>query len=309
MYFGDFLIEEKVISSEQLVEALCLQVENMPNLLRVIINLKLIKSEEMLEVLKFCSAESKDVFTYLKEKGVLNQTSLDIISNELNKSKIPLGEILLGLKIISSSELEKHLSKFKEKNIELQQAEKLKVESATKEDSSAELSEAALESLRELGIDVSAMESGATAQSPKKSERMVEKREDVMHFLNTFNEKQKNKILKLIEIIDSGMNKGEDVGNYFNSLFRDVHLLKGATAFSDIVLLDPIIGKWDMSMDTALAHGDQNVLEWCRKNLKKFKEFLEQLWVVRNQIAEDESDLGIDDMDEMLLLRDIVSLI
>ena len=51
-YFGEFLIERKIISEEQLVEALVQQSLTLPSVLGVVRSLDLLSSSEILSVLK-----------------------------------------------------------------------------------------------------------------------------------------------------------------------------------------------------------------------------------------------------------------
>jgi hypothetical protein len=160
--------------------------------------------------------------------------------------------------------------------------------------------------MRELGIDVSQFSSSASAESSVSAESAIAPssvpvRDDVVHFLNLYNQKQKNKMIKLIDILQDTLEKSLDLSNYFNSLFRDVHLVNGAISFADINILAPIVNKWDMGIDEVLLKGEDEVKSWCEKNLSNLKIFLEELWSLRNKIEVDCSDLGIDESNINLL--------
>ena len=71
-YFGEFLIERKIISEEQLVEALVQQSLTLPSVLGVVRSLDLLSSSEILEQEKGYAIE----FTHHLDDGLWNLEEL-----------------------------------------------------------------------------------------------------------------------------------------------------------------------------------------------------------------------------------------
>ncbi len=288
MYFGDYLVKEKIINSNHLISALCFQLENMPSIIRLLYESHYVTADDLLSAITGQIKQDVDVLEVLQKS---NKISLDQI-NELGlkqiSHKIPLGETLVKLNILSKPQLENHLDnyfKYKEKISENRLSDQ---ESNLGTDSNPDINDAALESLRELGVDISQFSSNKV--DPLSA---VEPRLEVNHFLNLFSEKQKNKMLKLIEILQDANRNSLELSNYFNSLFRDFHLLKGAASFSEITLLDPILNSLDVSIDNILLSGESGIKNWCEMKLPILKKILESLWNIRQSMERDKSDLGL----------------
>lgn len=280
MYFGDYLVEKKIITPSQLIEALAYQLEHLPSMIRLIHESGLISPSDLLQLIKTQIKQDIDLFAVLIEQRKMSSEQASDLALKQWSRRIPLGEVLVQLSLVTKDQLELHLDSYFEA--------KEKTSSAPAPAASPMISDAALESLRELGFDPSALGEISVRKefAPK---------EEVDHFLNVYNEKQKNKMLKLISIIEETMNKSEDVGNYINSLFRDLHLIKGAVFLSEVSALEGITTQWDESLERALSKGDGESCKWCSSHLKNFRFFLEQLWQIREKIASDKTDEGLDE--------------
>lgn len=283
MYFGDYLIERKIISPAQLIEALAYQMENLPSMIRIVHESNLVPADDLLHLIKTQIKQDIDIFTVLLNQKKLNQSQLNDFALKQWSRRVPLGEVLVKLNLLTRDQLEVHLDSYFEAK-----DRQAKVTPANE----SIISDAALDSLRELGIDPSALGEMLSSSSEK---QMLAPKEEVNNFLNVYNEKQKNKMLKLIEIIAEARSKNEDVGNYINSLFRDLHLIKGTIFLSEIRVLERPISLWDESLEKALAGNSDTVNKWCSIYLAKIRLFVEQTWLVRQKIDNDKTD---DDLDE-----------
>lgn len=280
MYFGDYLVEKKIITPSQLIEALAYQLEHLPSMIRLIHESGFISPSDLLQLIKTQIKQDIDLFAVLIEQRKMSSEQASDLALKQWSRRIPLGEVLVKLSLVTKDQLELHLDSYFEA--------KEKTSSAPAPAASPMISDAALESLRELGFDPSAL----GEMSVKKE---FAQKEEVDHFLNVFNEKQKNKMFKLISIVEETMSKSEDVGNYINSLFRDLHLIKGAVFLSEVNSLESITAQWDESLERALSKGDGDSCKWCSSHLKNFRLFLEQLWQIREKIASDKTDEGLDE--------------
>lgn len=286
MYFGDYLVDKRIITSSQLIEALAYQLEHLPSPIRLIHEAGIISPGELLLLIKSQIKQDIDLFSVLIEQKKLSREQASDLALKQWSRRMPLGEVLVVLSMLTKDQLELHLDSYFE----------IKENSSTAPAVSEEtlINDAALESLRELGIDPSVLGHDSI---PHESSRTIayQPKEEVNHFLSVYNEKQKNKMLKLISIIEDTMTKSEDVSNYINSLFRDLHLIKGAIFLSEISSLESVTTSWDESLESALSKGDGSAHKWCASHLKSFRLFLEQLWLIREKIAEDKTDSGIDE--------------
>ena len=264
MYFGDYLVQEKIIGEGQLIEALCYQLESMPSFIKLIYESKLINPNVLLEIIKKQIKNDSDVISVLLNGKYLTQDQVNELTQKQLSMRLPVGEALVKLGHLN----EQHLTSY------LQQYFSAKDSLGTQVDSSVDVNDAALESLRELGIDI-----GEMGQS-KKSKVC----DELTYFFNAFNEKTKNRLLKLIEMIESSQVKSQELSNYANSLFRDVHLLKGAIVFSEIKSIEHSITLIDRSLDHSLAQGEQGIQHWCRQHIALLKEYVQQLWRFRTEV-------------------------
>jgi len=283
MYFGDYLIERKIITPAQLIEALAFQLENLPSMIRIVHESDLVSSADLLDLIKSQIKHDLDIFTILLGQKKLTQTQLNEFALKQWSRRIPLGEVLVKLNLMTRDQLEVHLDSYFESKDR---------QSAASSKNDVHISDAALESLRELGIDTSALGEVPTVSAQK---IVYAPKEEVNNFLTVFNEKQKNKMLKLIDFIEETKNRKDDVGNYINSLFRDLHLIKGAVFFSEIRLLERPISKWDESLEKALTGNSEAINNWCTLYLKKMRLFVNQTWSIREKIETDQTDEGLDE--------------
>ncbi len=283
MYFGDYLVEKSLISHDSLMHALCYQIESVPSLIRILFESKVISSDLIVEALKSQVKKDVDIINVLLSENKITQKQLDDLVKKQSSHKPPLGETLLRLNLMSAAEIEQHTNNYFSEMDAI----------AEKNNNKFELSNAALESLKELGMEIPGMSVDGQVLTMVSQER-----KEVVHFLNLFSEKQKNRLIKLIEIMEGELVKSNPIANYFNSLFRDFHIIKGAATFSDITILEPFLNKWDLTIDEVLLKGEEGLNAWSKTHLTNLKSVIENLWQLRLKMEKDNSDLGIMITDE-----------
>ncbi len=313
MYFGDYLVSEKIITTSQLLEALCFQLESMPSLFKILFEKKLVAPEKLLSLIKEHIKNDFDLISALETKKLLTKDQVNSIMQAQLSQKIPLGQALVKLQFLSSVDLSAHLENY----YKVKDTYGVKEEASTKNNDSAndQISDAALDSLRELGIDVSELTSNTVSASNDKNNKpdkaqatsALKPRLEVKHFLEVFNEKQKNKLIKLIEFCMNDLNKGVEIGNYFNSIFRDVHLLKGAVSFSEIQALEKPLTQIDELLDKKLAGGEANLSTFMKQHSSTLQDFVNSLWSLRLYIDQHTSDENLDQLTEYTDLCDQIS--
>ena len=161
MYFGDYLVNEKIITTNQLLEALCFQLESMPSFFKILFEKQLVSSDKLLGLIKEQIKNDFDLITVLESKNLLTKDQINLIMQIQVNQKMPLGEVLVKLQFISSTQLHDHLENYyKVKDTYGSKDHSAEIE-LNKENTNenSNISDAALDSLRELGIDVSELTS------------------------------------------------------------------------------------------------------------------------------------------------------
>lgn len=157
------------------------------------------------------------------------------------------------------------------------------------------VSSAALESLKELGI--SDDEISALSGSSKKNDNHISEGSSkeitgtfCTEFLNTFNEKKYNKFGKVIKMITDTANNGGDIANFFNSLYRDLHIIKGAACLSHAEATENLIGAWEDIVESLFKEDNETLKTWVNANTECLRDSINLLWDMRNHIEESQSE-------------------
>lgn len=292
MYFGDYLVQKNVISYEQLLQALCFQIESMPSMIRIVIDNKIVDAKEMLELLKLQAKDDLDILEILKNKNKLTKDKITELEMKQVSFKVPLGEALVKLKFSTMETIENHLKEFYD--------QKFHLSNEPQSVNEVEISAAALESLKELGIsfDGPATNVSITTGTPKPF---------IDQYLDLFSEKFKKKLFKLIEILEKEINTDSDISNYLNSLYRDLHLLKGAIVLSELGQQEKLINAWENKIEALLTKNNDQIRTWCKSHLSLLIQSVDILWDARTHIENHKTDELLEQNEKFL--SDIESLI
>lgn len=376
MFFGQYLLKEKVINGEQLVQAIAHQQESMPSLFRVLFENKILATEQLVDTITKLVSQKKDLVSLAIEENLVSKE--DLVKAQLIQSKngLTLGQALVDLEFLAVTDLEHHLTNYLTLKNDDNNSDDQKV---TKEDESSSepklndsgISAAALESLKELGeiddnalaelvgggaeiaptasvekpdsdsgnsgepaISAAALESlkelgeigdnelaelvgGSepsllTDNAPKavddlhdntnrdyseyeKEFSLVEKMNDnfVEEFLGTYNEKTYKKLNKIAKFIKDTAESGGDIANFFNSLYRDVHVVKGASTLVESRLCEKIWSLWENIVEGLFAKDNDQLKVWVDTYLRDMKISFELLWEVRNEIEKSKNESAL----------------
>jgi uncharacterized protein involved in tolerance to divalent cations len=288
MYFGDYLIKKKVISYDQLLQALCYQLENLPSLIRLVWEAKIINSDELLVMLKSQIQSDSDILTMLKNSKKIDDQKIAEIEMIQMSKKIPLGEVLVKMNYVNVELVNEALREFYDNKFHLEEHSENKIDSKIVASSEVEISDAALESLRELGMS---LDSGLSAPEVKQN---FEVKPFIDQYSELFTEKYKNKLKKLIEILAKESNGTSDISNYYNSLYRDLHLLKGSITLSELHSQEEIISVWERQIEQVLTKSNDDIRKWCKSNLDLLSQTIDILWDARSKIIKDRTDQGLE---------------
>ncbi len=290
MYFGDYLVSQKVITNEQLVLSLIFQIESLPSIYQIIFDEKLVQAEMFLEFLKNEAKDGKlDLIGQLKSRKIITEDKIQEYYLKQISKKIPLGEVICRLNFSTPDTINFHLKNFYDNKFhEIQDKEDKKVE-ATAE---VEISAAALESLKELGMDINS----------QKVEQKVPANPFVDQFLELFTEKFKNKVLKLLQIMKKSVDENADVTNYINSLYRDVHLIKGSVMLAELKLVEDFISLLDEKIEKQLINDTTKLNAWFKVSHSVLDQSINALWTYTQNLSQSKNDQTIQANDEMVQL-------
>jgi len=165
-----------------------------------------------------------------------------------------------------------------------------------------EVNSAALESLKELGIsDKEELESleSKTNSSPTNqdlsegtSDEDGAKLNDTFleQLLTTFDDHMYKRLNKIVVIIDDTAKSDGDIANFFNSLYRDFHVIKGVARLCEAIKLEELINKWELVIESIFNNSNEDNKKWVEENLASLKETVALMWDMRESIAQTSSE-------------------
>lgn len=312
MYFGEFLIKKGVITSDQLILSLAHQLEALPSLLRVLYEEKSISADELTRIIAVQYETNSDLVTVLRDEKIFDEKRIDDLYRKQSQKRQPLGQILVKLGHLEQSQLEKCLGEFfqDKENINQLKVIKERTIAAPSPGSSSEnnLSDAAIESLKELGIYDASMFGDSDKVEPMvdstktelsaedinllSSLNIKEKLQEsfVDEFGNLFSEKMYKKLKKVYEIVNKTANDGGDVANYFNSIYRDIHVLKGSCVLAEIASLTSVLSTWEEVVESVMNKKNDELSSWVKVNFELFDKTVEFSWTMRQIILSEKNE-------------------
>lgn len=157
--------------------------------------------------------------------------------------------------------------------------------------SDVEISSAALESLKELG-GVSDEELAALT---KVTENIAEANESILEpqaqdFITIFDEKKNKKINKILSMIKDSAQTDGDIANYFNSLFRELHIVKEAAVLVDAKYSKKLIEIWELIIDKIFTLSTPELKAWYFSYESALQDTADILWEIREDIGSGRSE-------------------
>jgi SOS response regulatory protein OraA/RecX len=297
MYFGEFLINKKIINEEQLLDALTYQVEKLPSFLRVLRDFKIFSSSEIIKIIQTQIENNSDLLSVLKKENILDDKKLaDIYKTQLAGKKM-LGEALVELRFVEQRTIENMLNEFL-RNKENRQEALLSNEPANlvQNVQEIEISDAALESLRELGLSDEEFikeKPGIVIKNEKESSIFIDE------FLSIFNSKMKEKLLKLTALLKNSANENGEISNYLNSLYKDVLTLKGASNLASLNVITSTLEELGQGVEKVLSLQSDQQSIWVRDAIPVIEKVIDFLWQVREVTLTENGDECIINMPEL----------
>jgi hypothetical protein len=319
MFFGEYLVEKKIIDEKQLVKALIEQFKSIPSLLQVIHDNNALDEQSLVKVLNLQFQDKSDIISAIQKMNALPVEKLtELIKTQISFKK-PLGEVLVDLKFANVSDVRTGLEQYittlgdidetpiisETAGVQVASSIEPVAVASPESDTGSAVNSAALESLRELGmLDEDALaelkndttgETTALAQSEPAGEldglnSGTVDSNFVSELERSFSEKKYFKLKKIITIIEKSIDSDDDTNNYLNSLYLEFHNIKGIFSLVDskicITLLDP----FEEKMEKIFKLSKDDVKKWASSKLENIKPLADILWEVRNTIVENSSE-------------------
>jgi hypothetical protein len=278
MYFGDYLVEKKIINQVQLIEALCFQIESLPSLIRIVLEENITSADTLLDIIKKDAKDDQDILLTLVNRKIVDAKKASEIELKQVSKRVPLGEIIVKLNMANSEDVNKALQDFYDNKFNIN-------EESTSNDSGVELNSAALESLKELGMSLDASPTNVVIATPANP--------FIAQYLDLFSDKYKNKLKKLISIIAKEVDGPSDISNYYNSLYRDLHLLKGTINLCEFKIQDELVSVWEREVEKTVTKPNDEIRSWCKLKLPLLDRSIDLLWYARGVIEKNQNEQNL----------------
>ena len=112
MFFGKYLVENGVVTQEQLVEAIIVQSEKIPSIIKIIQEKKMLDCHEIIELVNKSVNERKSIVELIVEKSIFSESEMNELLRERNNASMGLGEILIKKGYASSMMVVEHVNKY-----------------------------------------------------------------------------------------------------------------------------------------------------------------------------------------------------
>jgi hypothetical protein len=111
-FFGEFLVEKKLINSSGLIEALLHQIEDLPSIPRIMKDEKILNDEQIIQVLVCQQKNHCEFLRACEMMGLIDDKIISQLESVFKAKRKPLGEILVSLNMIDIKNLTKALDEF-----------------------------------------------------------------------------------------------------------------------------------------------------------------------------------------------------
>lgn len=178
--FIKFLVDRAIVKKEDVLEAVMLQMESMPSLLRILIEDDIVSKDKLFDLVLISGERSESLLEILKREGGLTSDDLFEVVSRQNQKSLSLGDILIKEKKVVREDYDQALREYSinKDKISLKREEQVQniADSCNNEEvekSKPAISAAALESLMAVqGIDQSQL-AELEEQVPEKEEIAV----------------------------------------------------------------------------------------------------------------------------------------
>lgn len=322
--FAKFLIDKNIINQNQLIEVYVYQEKMAPGLINVISESKLLDRDELVRLVLQSAQTGEHVYNLLLEHDIsIAKGVVSLVQEQTPNFIRSIAELdICDEKKLSElyDEFQSHLPFESEEPTTPEAIEETNENMNTSDD--VGLSAAALESLRELGMDTEELENSVThkeevddsvateeevglsaaaleslrelGMNTEELEQSVEKKESekkcdktLEHkfaYLSYFDDERKNDINKVIDSVQSEIDKDGDYQNLLSSLFKEFHLLRGAAEEDGLQLSERLIAQSERSVATVIESGPNAAAAFAKLKFG-FEQALNAIWELREAIV------------------------
>ncbi len=321
--FGQFLIENNVISEVDYIRALIKQEGSTPSVLESIVELNLIPYEQLVTLVNKSRTERINLLSTLNEEDSKKITEHRIVSTKSIAEVLYEENLLDANKLKEQSKLFSEMTESNEKpgHEQVKDSEDEELISSAALESLKELqgadfdesqftaennveestiSAAALESLKELqgddfnpeDFDLSQSESSEKSESEivKDIEKIETKEKGEL--TQIYSLKKHKKILKIEKMIKKAVETDQNVSNYLNSLYRELYVIKGVASISNANKFCKLVDIWEIMIDLLFKREEEFVHKWAKEHISTLGTTMNVLWEIRERIdAGEEEDI------------------
>ncbi|MFN8369131.1 MAG: hypothetical protein U0T83_00740 [Bacteriovoracaceae bacterium] len=251
MYFGEFLLKTKLITKEQLLDALIYQLDYMPSLLSVLRENKLLNDEDILKLVNFQIEENIDLITAIKKLKLLDKDKIDLLLFKQSDKRIPIGQILIMKGALTLNSLQFCLNSF----MQLSKENKLNDKN--------------IKSFMQENFDAS-LNDFNFVNKPLNTKALNE-------YLVNFDEDLYN---LLVDSIESLQTKGKNVDKYSKALFQQFNFLKMNAKSLNAQIQESLLDKVEKNIQNVQHSKIIN-----KKITSLYLDVLELLWELRKYVS------------------------
>lgn len=338
MNFGEYLLTKNLISSQDFIHCRVEQMRAMPTTLEVMVDLNIYPVDRLASLLNDANKKKCDLYSLLDDEV---KKKVDSFMESTVKS---FAEVLFSNELVSKENLIQWLQNFKSEaqqensslepksNVaDLDSEDSLISEAALeslkelqgdsfdptllnesnqdKEDSTeninsaleTEVSQAALESLKELGIspeELKELEGSVSTPGEEMTEAQavdslsvdIDQVKPENDYSLIFTKKRLGKLEKIYNMIVDAAEKKEEVSNYLNSLFRELHVIKGAAALIGAKKSKVILETWEHAIDLLFEKSSEDLVDWVKNYVGNLKVSIDLLWSIREALQVDRTE-------------------
>jgi|GEM_PF-4927753 hypothetical protein len=287
--FLEFLIKKDVVNHQQVINACVAQEKRTSGVIEMLSEGQLLSTENISGLILKSMESGEHIYSLIlaHDKSIAEK-----LVDEIQTNNPSLASIFVEQGVCDREHLAQLYKEFEEQSSETPKGKDSDDDSSSDTASSGGLSAAALESLRELGMDTSELE-GAEAPTERSSTPEVkpeaktveEEEKHDLHYLSFFDKPKRDGVSKLIQSIHDEASNGGDYQNLLSSLFKEFHQLKGASRLDELRLSEKMIHQSEELISYIIESGDQG------GNLfLKFKNSIEHafstIWDLRQMIVD-----------------------
>jgi hypothetical protein len=240
------------------------------------------QKDKVLELYEKYQSES-----FEKEEAPVEQ---EVDSSDSADNSIISAAALESLKELQGGELD--MSEFQ--NVQEESTpvvEEVTVEDSVSTEEDVAISAAALESLRELGgVPESELEALTKVTETLKEDDNVGLEPSAVDYISIYDDKKNKKINKILDMIRSAADSDKDIANYFNSLFRELHVIKGAAVLVDAKYSKKLIEIWELIIDKIFTMSNPELKAWFHSYESCLKNTSSLLWEIREAVRNGQNE-------------------